>query len=79
MIADFLKSRLWVIDWHHRHPEIGKMWSLIQCWSSASREPARRYSSICWPKTQDSAYRSHGRWLSRIPHRRPPRTTPILV
>src|SRR5271170_6186119 len=23
MIADFLKSRLWVVDWHHRHPEIG--------------------------------------------------------
>ena len=23
MITDFLKSRLWVIDWHHRHPEIG--------------------------------------------------------
>jgi Sulfotransferase family len=23
MIVDFLKSRLWVIHWHHRHPEIG--------------------------------------------------------
>ena len=23
MIADFLKSRLWVVEWHHRHPEIG--------------------------------------------------------
>ncbi len=23
MITDFLKSRLWVIDWHQRHPEIG--------------------------------------------------------
>src|SRR5580698_10502929 len=25
MIVDFLKSRLRVIDWHHRHPEIGTM------------------------------------------------------
>lgn len=24
MIVDFLKSRLWVTDWHHRHPEISK-------------------------------------------------------
>jgi Sulfotransferase family len=23
MIVEFLKSRLWVIDWHQRHPEIG--------------------------------------------------------
>src|ERR1700722_15874465 len=23
MIVDFLKSRLWIIDWHHRHPDIG--------------------------------------------------------
>jgi hypothetical protein len=25
MIVDFLKSRLWVTAWHHRHPEIGAM------------------------------------------------------
>lgn len=24
MLVDFLKSRLWVTDWHHRHPEIAR-------------------------------------------------------